>query len=84
MMEIEQQVTSPPAQEIIETEPTLEEAKAEAERLFQLLDDIDTVNDWARSNDSAYRAAVDRLQCKRWKGRITTDGYKLFWKKPTS
>lgn len=47
------------------------------EFLFGLLDDIDTMDDLAKDNDVAYRAQVRRLQAKRWKTGITTDGYIL-------
>ena len=47
------------------------------EFLWQLLDDIDTVSDWAKSNDKAYRKAVEKIQKRRWETGITTDGYTL-------
>jgi basic membrane lipoprotein Med (substrate-binding protein (PBP1-ABC) superfamily) len=45
--------------------------------LWQIIDDIDTASDMAKSNDVAYRNMVEKLQKKRWNTKITTDGYKL-------
>jgi len=47
------------------------------EYLWQIIDNIDTVSDMAKSNDVAYRNMVEKLQKKRWNTGITTDGYKL-------
>ncbi len=47
------------------------------EYLWQIIDDIDTTSDIAKSNDVAYRDMVEKLQKKRWDTGITTDGYKL-------
>lgn len=47
------------------------------EYLWQILDDIDTASDIAKSNDVAYRNIVEKLHKKRWDTKITTDGYKL-------
>lgn len=49
------------------------------EFLWGLLDDIDTVGDMVKSNDVAYRAMVEKLQCKRFEV-VTSDGYDLFFK----
>lgn len=56
----------------------LELWKLRAERLFQLLDDIDTMDDAAKSNDVKYRRGVRRLHLLRFK-YATTDGYDLTW-----
>ena len=32
------------------------------EFLWKLLDDIDTASDWAKSNDIAYRKAVEKIR----------------------
>jgi len=40
--------------------------------LWQIIDDIDTVSDMAKSNDTAYRNMIEKLQAKRWKTGITT------------
>ena len=45
--------------------------------LFRLLDDIDTADDMAKSNDVAYRTMVRKIQDLRWETGITTDGYTL-------
>lgn len=42
--------------------------------LFDLLDDIDTTSDMAKSNDVAYRAQVERIQRRRFEAAMT-DGY---------
>lgn len=47
------------------------------EYLWQIIDDIDTTSDMAKGNDVVYRNKVERLQKKRWRTGITTDGYKL-------
>ena len=47
------------------------------EYLWQIIDDIDTASDIAKSNDAVYRNMVEKLQKKRWNTNITTDGYKL-------
>ena len=47
------------------------------EYLWQIIDDIDTASDIAKSNYVAYRNMVEKLQKKRWNTGITTDGYKL-------
>ena len=46
--------------------------------LWHLLDQIDTGNDMAKDNDKAYRAWAEKMQAKRWKLGIVTDGYDLF------
>ena len=45
--------------------------------LWQLLDDIDTASDIAKSNDIFYRKMVEAAQ-KRRHQIITSDGYRLF------
>jgi hypothetical protein len=47
------------------------------EKLWNIIDDIDTADDIAKGNDEAYREIVRRLQAKRWETGITTDGYTL-------
>lgn len=42
--------------------------------LWDLLDDIDTAGDRAKSNDAAYRAIVERVQVRRWETGITVKG----------
>lgn len=50
-----------------------------AQFLFTLLDDIDTVSDWAKSDNSAYRKAVERMQYRRFEV-ASSDGYTVTWK----
>lgn len=51
--------------------------RTECERLFGLLDDIDTLDDACRADDAAFREQVRAVQRKRFDGGITTDGYTL-------
>ena len=46
------------------------------EFLWKLLDDIDTMDDAAKSDDAAYRRAVGLIQNRRWEVG-TSDGYNL-------
>jgi hypothetical protein len=67
-------------------------ARSEAERLHQLLDDIDTLRDAIKVMPSmmtgeqvaeAHRRIANRaldISDKRWDGPITTDGYQRWWK----
>lgn len=45
--------------------------------LWQIIDDIDTASDIAKSDNGLYRKIVEGLQKKRWRTGITTDGYTL-------
>lgn len=47
------------------------------EFLWDLLDDIDTADDMAKSDDAAYRRIAHRIQKRRWETGITTDGHTL-------
>ncbi len=46
------------------------------EFLWKLLDDIDTMDDMAKSDDSVYRKHVGQIQSKRWEVG-TSDGYNV-------
>jgi len=48
--------------------------------LYRLLDDIDTVGDMAKDNDTVYREMVERIQAK--KGRVIgfNDGFRIEFK----
>lgn len=48
-----------------------------AERLWSLLDDIDTISDMAKGDDQWYRKRVECVQSKRF-DYVTSDGYDLF------
>lgn len=50
-----------------------------SERLFGLLDDIDTLDDACRDNDAAFRKAVRAVQKRRFEFG-DTDGYRVYWK----
>lgn len=52
-------------------------AKEVIEFLFQIIDDIDTASDMAKSNLEAYQKRVNNLQKRRWETGITSDGYTL-------
>lgn len=51
--------------------------RQEVQRLWDLLDDIDTASDIAKGNDEWYRRRVEHLQAKRFDS-VTSDGYGLF------
>ena len=48
--------------------------------LWQIIDDIDTYGDTAKSNDALFRSLVEKKQKERWKLTITTDGYEIMLK----
>lgn len=50
-----------------------------AEALWQMIDDIDTLDDACRDDDAAFRRLVRGVQQKRH-GLATSDGYRLYWK----
>jgi len=45
--------------------------------LWQIIDDIDTMDDMAKFDDKFYREKVRKLVQKRWDSGIKTDGYSL-------
>jgi hypothetical protein len=47
-----------------------------AHRLWELLDEIDTLDDMIKSDDAAFRKRVYEIQQKRWQ-YASTDGYTL-------
>ena len=49
----------------------------ELERLWNLLDDIDTLDDQCKGDDASFRKRAYEIQRKRFEGGITTDGYAL-------
>ena len=68
-------------------EAQLKAKDEEIERLFglitslwQIIDDIDTYGDIAKSNDALFRSLVEKKQKERWKLPITTDGYEIMLK----
>ena len=58
---------------------TRAEAVQAAEELWQLLDDIDTLDDACRDNDAVFRERVRKRVGKRM-GIMSSDGYKILWK----
>jgi len=46
-------------------------------RLWQIIDDIDTLDDACKSNDAVFRARVQEKVKERFQ-YFTSDGYKLF------
>jgi hypothetical protein len=49
------------------------------EKLWDIIDDIDTASDIAKADDEWYRRRVEFLQRKRF-NHVTSDGYELFIK----
>jgi hypothetical protein len=58
-----------------------DQARAEAERLWGLLDDISTLGDQLKPEINHYFNAIHRKVEKRH-GIITSDGYTLKWSEP--
>lgn len=54
---------------------TYDEMHAVAQYLYQLLDDIDTAGDMAKSDDVLYRRLVECQQAKKGKVVADCDGY---------
>lgn len=46
-------------------------------KLWDIIDDIDTYGDMAKDDDKLYRNLVERKQKERWRLPITCDGYTL-------
>ena len=70
-----------------EHEAEIKAKDEEIERLFglitslwQIIDDIDTYGDMAKSDDAFFRSLVEKKQKERWKLPITTDGYGIMLK----
>ncbi len=63
-------------EELIEKSATLEEWKYKAERLWALLDDIDTYGDMFKPEQTPYFKAVDEKSRERHK-ILQSDGYKI-------
>ena len=51
------------------------------EKLWQIIDDIDTISDMVKGNNTAYRDLVEKVQRRRWETNILCDGYNLYCKK---
>jgi hypothetical protein len=62
----------------------IKELEATVKCLWNLIDDIDTASDIAKSNDIWYRKRTEALVDHRWATGITTDGYTLDLTKLTS
>ena len=58
----------------------IERLKSYVYKLWQIIDDIDTYGDMAKSNDALFRSLVEKKQKERWKLPITTDGYEIMLK----
>jgi hypothetical protein len=56
---------------------TVDHLSACIKYLWQIIDDIDTAGDAARSDDAAFRRMVEKAQVRRWETGITSDGYEL-------
>ena len=68
------------AKELKAKDEEIERLKSYIEKLWQIVDDIDTYGDMAKSNDAMFRSLVENKQKERWELPITTDGYKLIYK----
>lgn len=58
----------------------LRRVEKDREFLWDLLDDIDTVSDAAKSDDAGYRRAVTRIQSRRHEVGESLDGQTITWK----
>lgn len=52
------------------------------EKLWQIIDDIDTIGDMAKDDDKLYRQLVEAKQKERWDLPIESDGYRLYINEP--
>ena len=52
------------------------------EKLWVVIDDIDTYSDMAKADDKLYRSLVERRQKDRWGTLINCDGHKLEFPTP--
>ena len=56
----------------------MKQALEALEKLWDIIDDIDTYGDMAKSDDKLYRSLVERRQRQRFEQTgISTDGYEL-------
>jgi hypothetical protein len=62
----------------------IKELDATVRCLWDLIDDIDTASDIAKSDDIWYRKRIEALVDHRWATGVTTDGYTLDLTKLTS
>ena len=58
----------------------IDRLKSYIEKLWQIVDDIDTYGDMAKSDDALFRSLVEKKQKERWKLPISTDGYSIYLK----
>jgi hypothetical protein len=66
--------------QLIAFKESRERYRQEAERLWCLLDDIDTAEDMFKPEKNAHFKYVHKKHSARWDGPITSDGYVLSWK----
>lgn len=69
-----------PLEELHAAETQRDQFKARAERLWQLLDNIDTLDDSCRDNDAAFRREARKQQKQRFEIAVSYDGQTLTWK----
>lgn len=50
-------------------------------KLWQIIDDIDTIGDIAKSDDKLYRRMVEKKQIERWELPIECDGQTIYYGK---
>lgn len=71
-------------QRIAELEAEVMRLRETIEKLWVVIDDIDTYSDMAKADDKLYRSLVERRQKDRWGTGINCDGYKLEFPTPFS
>lgn len=69
-------------QRIAELEAEVMRLREIIEKLWVVIDDIDTYSDMAKADDKLYRSLVERRQKDRWGTRINCDGHKLEFPTP--
>lgn len=70
------------SQRIAELEAEVLRLREIIEKLWVVIDDIDTYSDMAKADDKLYRSLVERRQKDRWGTRINCDGHKLEFPTP--
>jgi len=68
----------PKAKDFVMSIEAMKQALEALEKLWNIIDDIDTYGDMAKSDDKLYRSLVERRQRQRFEQTgISTDGYEL-------
>jgi hypothetical protein len=72
---------APPPAAALPPEDPATDFRAVAERLWSILDDIDTASDIAKGDDDAFRRSVEHLHRLRFEVG-STDGYRVSFRTP--